>query len=111
GTAILGYRRQPPSGGFQFPLGAEALGGKGLSLSESNRDPPPAGGLPWVYLRLRLSLQLPCPAQPRARGGPILPRPRFVLQSLLSLRHRKPLGSDTARRRPPAEQINLAEQS
>lgn len=56
GTAILGYRRQPPSGGFQFRIGVEALIGKGLSLSDSNRDPDRVGVLPWMYLSLGFSI-------------------------------------------------------
>ena len=56
GTAIVGYRRQPPGGGFQFRIGVEALVGKGLSLSESNRDPDRIGVLPWMYLSLGFSI-------------------------------------------------------
>ena len=56
GTAILGYRRQPPNGGFQFRIGVEALVGKGLSLSDSNRDPDRVGVLPWMYLSLGFSI-------------------------------------------------------
>jgi hypothetical protein len=54
GTAIIGYRRQPMNGGFQFRIGVEALVGKGLSLS--NPDPNSWGVLPWMYLSLGFSL-------------------------------------------------------
>jgi hypothetical protein len=56
GTVILGYRRQPPGGGFQFRIGVEALVGKGLALSESNRDPNSVGVLPWAYMSLGFSI-------------------------------------------------------
>jgi hypothetical protein len=56
GTAILGYRRQPPTGGFQFRIGVEALVGKGLALSDSNRNPDQIGVLPWLYMSLGFSL-------------------------------------------------------
>src|SRR3989442_8781400 len=56
GTAIFGYRRQPPGGGFQFRIGLEALVGKGLALSDSNRDPDKVGVLPWMYMSLGFSL-------------------------------------------------------
>jgi len=56
GTAILGYRRQPPNGGFQFRVGIEALVGKGLALSESSRDPDRVGVMPWMYLSLGFSI-------------------------------------------------------
>jgi hypothetical protein len=56
GSAILGYRRQPPGGGFQFRIGVEALVGKGLGLSDSNRDPNSVGVLPWAYLSLGFSI-------------------------------------------------------
>ena len=54
GTAIIGYRRQPMDGGFQFRIGLEALFGKGLSLS--NPDPNSFGVLPWMYMSLGFSL-------------------------------------------------------
>ena len=54
GTAIMGYRRQPFDGGFQFRIGIEALVGKGLALS--NPDPNKVGVLPWVYLSLGFSI-------------------------------------------------------
>ncbi|MCA1826959.1 MAG: hypothetical protein ABR567_14770 [Myxococcales bacterium] len=54
GTVILGYRRQPVDGGFQFRIGLEALVGKGLSLS--NPDPNSFGVLPWMYMSLGFSL-------------------------------------------------------
>ena len=54
GTVILGYRRQPVNGGFQFRIGLEALVGKGLSLS--NPDPNSFGVLPWMYMSLGFSL-------------------------------------------------------
>jgi hypothetical protein len=56
GTAIFGYRRQPPSGGLQFRIGLEALVGKGLALSESDRNPDKMGVLPWLYMSLGFSL-------------------------------------------------------
>jgi len=56
GTAILGYRRQPPEGGFQFRIGVEALVGKGLALAEGSRDPDRIGVLPWMYLSLGFSI-------------------------------------------------------
>jgi len=56
GTAILGYRRQPPGGGFQFRIGVEALIGKGLALSESDRNPDKVGVLPWAYMSLGFSI-------------------------------------------------------
>lgn len=54
-TAIIGYRRQPVNGGFQFRVGIEALAGKGLSLS-SNPDPNAFGVLPWMYMSFGFSL-------------------------------------------------------
>jgi len=54
GTAILGYRRQPADGGFQFRIGVEALVGKGLALS--NPDPNKLGVLPWMYLSIGFSI-------------------------------------------------------
>ena len=54
GTAIIGYRRQPLNGGFQFRIGVEALFGKGLALS--NPDPNAFGVLPWMYMSLGFSL-------------------------------------------------------
>lgn len=54
GTAIIGYRRQPLDGGFQFRIGLEALIGKGLALS--NPDPNKIGVLPWMYMSLGFSL-------------------------------------------------------
>jgi hypothetical protein len=54
GTALIGYRRQPVDGGFQFRVGIEALVGKGLSFS--NPDPTKFGVLPWMYLSLGFSL-------------------------------------------------------
>jgi hypothetical protein len=54
GTAIIGYRRQPLEGGFQFRVGLEALMGKGLALS--NPDPNAFGVLPWMYLSFGFSL-------------------------------------------------------
>jgi len=54
GTAIIGYRRQPMDGGFQFRIGLEALAGKGLALS--NPDPNAFGVLPWLYMSLGFSL-------------------------------------------------------
>jgi hypothetical protein len=54
GTALIGYRRQPANGGFQFRVGLEALVGKGLALS--NPDPNSLGVLPWMYMSLGFSL-------------------------------------------------------
>jgi hypothetical protein len=54
GTALIGYRRQPADGGFQFRVGVEALVGKGLALS--NADPNKIGVLPWMYLSIGFSL-------------------------------------------------------
>ena len=54
GTAIIGYRRQPADGGFQFRIGIEALVGKGLALS--NPDPNKLGVLPWGYLSIGFSI-------------------------------------------------------
>jgi hypothetical protein len=54
GTAIMGYRRQPADGGFQFRIGIEALVGKGLALS--NPDPNKLGVLPWMYLSIGYSI-------------------------------------------------------
>jgi hypothetical protein len=54
GTALIGYRRQPVNGGFQFRIGLEALVGKGLALS--NPDPNSFGVLPWMYMSLGFSL-------------------------------------------------------
>ena len=54
GTAIMGYRFQPPEGGFQFRIGIEALVGKGLA--RSNPDPNKLGVLPWMYLSIGYSM-------------------------------------------------------
>jgi hypothetical protein len=54
GTALIGYRRQPPDGGFQFRVGVEALVGKGIALS--NPDPDKLGVVPWMYMSLGFSL-------------------------------------------------------
>jgi hypothetical protein len=54
GTVIVGYRRQPVDGGFQFRVGIEALMGKGLSLS--NPNPDSFGVLPWMYMSFGFSL-------------------------------------------------------
>jgi hypothetical protein len=54
GTVLIGYRRQPVEGGFQFRIGLEALIGKGLALS--NPDPNTIGVLPWMYMSLGFSL-------------------------------------------------------
>jgi hypothetical protein len=54
GTALIGYRRQPVNGGFQFRVGLEALVGKGLALS--NPNPDSIGVLPWMYMSLGFSL-------------------------------------------------------
>ena len=54
GTAIFGYRLQPPEGGFQFRIGIEALVGKGLALR--NPDPNNLGVLPWMYLSIGYSI-------------------------------------------------------
>ena len=54
GTVMVGYRRQPVNGGFQFRVGFEALAGKGLAFS--NPDPNAFGVLPWLYMSLGFSL-------------------------------------------------------
>ncbi len=54
GTALIGYRRQPADGGFQFRIGIEALVGKGLAFN--NPDPNKVGVLPWMYLSIGFSL-------------------------------------------------------
>ena len=54
GTALIGYRRQPLDGGFQFRIGLEALAGKGLAFS--NPDPTKFGVLPWLYMSLGLAI-------------------------------------------------------
>jgi len=54
GTATLGYRFQPPAGGFQFRIGVEALVGKGLATH--NPDPNSLGVLPWMYLSIGYSM-------------------------------------------------------
>ena len=54
GTVLVGYRRQPVDGGFQFRIGVEALMGKGLALS--NPDPNAFGVLPWMYMSFGFSL-------------------------------------------------------
>src|SRR5882762_6411596 len=54
GTALIGYRRQPLDGGFQFRIGLEALAGKGLAFS--NPDPTKFGVLPWLYMSLGLAM-------------------------------------------------------
>lgn len=54
GTLLVGYRRQPVDGGFQFRIGLEALMGKGLALS--NPDPNAFGVLPWMYMSFGFSL-------------------------------------------------------
>ncbi len=52
GTAMIGYRRQPSAGGFQFRVGFSPLFGNGLGLDSNNRDPAKLGVLPWFYLSL-----------------------------------------------------------
>ena len=47
---------EPPSGGFQFRIGLEALVGKGLALSDSDRNPDKVGVLPWLYMSLGFSI-------------------------------------------------------
>jgi len=54
GTALIGYRRQPVDGGFQFRIGLEALAGKGLAFS--NPDPTKFGVLPWLYMSLGVAM-------------------------------------------------------
>jgi hypothetical protein len=56
GTAFLGYRRQPPEGGFLFRIGVEALAGKGLALSSNTYDANKVGVIPWMYLSLGATL-------------------------------------------------------
>ena len=58
GTVHLGYRLHPVDGGsFQFRIGAMAIGGQGLSLSDSAALSDGAGSdefgvVPWLYLSL-----------------------------------------------------------
>ena len=54
GTVLIGYRRQPMNGGFQFRIGMEVLVGKGLALS--NPNPDSIGVLPWMYMSLGFTL-------------------------------------------------------
>jgi hypothetical protein len=53
GTAVIGYRRQPPEGGFMFRAGMSALVGKGLGFDVT--DPEAIGVVPWPYLSLGMS--------------------------------------------------------
>jgi hypothetical protein len=53
GTAVVGYRRQPVSGGFMFRVGVSALAGKGLGFDA--KDPEKIGVVPWPYLSLGAS--------------------------------------------------------
>lgn len=54
GILMIGYRLHPVGrAGFQFRVGAMALVGKGLSLSDP--DPEAIGALPWAYLSLGAS--------------------------------------------------------
>ncbi len=48
GNAHIGYRIHPMNGGFNFRVGAAALYGPGLSLS--NPDPNSWGIIPWFYI-------------------------------------------------------------
>lgn len=48
GNAHIGYRIHPVRGGFNFRVGAAALYGPGLSLS--NPDPNSWGIIPWFYI-------------------------------------------------------------
>jgi hypothetical protein len=48
GNAHIGYRIHPMGGGFNFRVGAAALYGPGLSLS--NPDPNSWGIIPWFYI-------------------------------------------------------------
>lgn len=48
GQALVGYRIQPPDGGFQFRVGLMALFGPGLGFSDS--DPTAWGTIPWGYI-------------------------------------------------------------
>ncbi len=50
GTALIGWRRQPPEGGFQFRLGLCALVGKGLGFDA--QDPSALGVVPWLYMSM-----------------------------------------------------------
>jgi hypothetical protein len=56
GTAFLGYRRQPPDGGFLFRIGIEALAGKGLALNSTSYDAGKVGVIPWMYLSFGATL-------------------------------------------------------
>lgn len=53
GTALVGYRRQPPGGGFMFRVGLSALAGRGLGFDA--KDPEKVGVVPWPYLSLGAS--------------------------------------------------------
>lgn len=50
GMALVGYRVHPLGGGFNFRIGAMALGAQGLALSDP--DPDTFGVVPWGYLSL-----------------------------------------------------------
>ncbi|MET0595963.1 MAG: hypothetical protein ABW133_24900 [Polyangiaceae bacterium] len=55
GTAMVGYRIHPVDhAGFNFRVGAMALGGKGLSLSAPT-DANAFGVIPWLYLSMGAS--------------------------------------------------------
>jgi hypothetical protein len=55
GTAMVGYRIHPLEGaGFNFRVGAMAIGGSGLSLSAPT-DPTAFGVIPWLYLSMGAS--------------------------------------------------------
>jgi hypothetical protein len=55
GNAMVGYRIHPVDGaGFNFRVGAMALMGKGVSLSNT-ADPAAFGMIPWFYLSLGAS--------------------------------------------------------
>jgi len=48
GTVLIGYRLQPPNGGFNFRVGLSPMFGPGFNLSGSTSF----GVLPWGYLSL-----------------------------------------------------------
>lgn len=50
GTVLIGYRIQPPNGGFQFRIGLSGMFGPGLGFDVS--DPTAFGFIPWGYISL-----------------------------------------------------------
>lgn len=50
GTVLIGYRIQPPNGGFQFRVGLSGMFGPGLGFDV--KDPTAFGFIPWGYISL-----------------------------------------------------------